>query len=67
VTGIKQVDHVQDGVNNLAAGQLGQGGILQPVGDLVSKEGIDRADPRRKDKEGINLPGVSGLGQSLGL
>ncbi|KAI3321726.1 hypothetical protein HD806DRAFT_145599 [Xylariaceae sp. AK1471] len=67
VTGVKQVDNLQDGVNNLAAGQLGQGGMLQPVGDLVSKEGVDRADPRRKDKEGLSLPSVSGLGKGLGL
>ncbi|KAI1818135.1 hypothetical protein GGS20DRAFT_391834 [Poronia punctata] len=49
VTGIKQVDQVQDGVNNVAADQLGQGGMLEGVGDFVSKEGVERADGRRKE------------------
>merc|ERR1711939_110961 len=30
VTGVDQVDNLQDGVNNLAAGQVGKGGLLQP-------------------------------------
>jgi hypothetical protein len=49
VTGIDQVDNLQDGVNNLAAGQVGQGGLLQPVGDAVSKEGFNRAERGGKD------------------
>ncbi|KAI1424771.1 hypothetical protein F5Y12DRAFT_430631 [Xylaria sp. FL1777] len=65
VTGIDQVDKVQDGVNNLAADQIGQGGILEPVGNLAS-EGLKRADPRPKKSEnsnrGLNVPVVSGLG-----
>ncbi|KAI0867458.1 hypothetical protein GGS24DRAFT_485545 [Hypoxylon argillaceum] len=68
VTGIKQVDALQDGANDLAASQLGQGGLLQPVGDLAS-EGMKLADPRGKggeksgdSKEGSKIPIVSGLG-----
>jgi phage tail tape-measure protein len=52
VTGIPQVDNLQDGVNNLVAGQVGQGGLLQPVGDAMSKEGINRAERQGKDDKG---------------
>ncbi|KAI1346614.1 hypothetical protein F5Y01DRAFT_17222 [Xylaria sp. FL0043] len=65
VTGIDQVDKLQDSTNDLAASQVGQGGLLQPVGDLVS-EGSKKVDPRRKnekkEKGGLNVPGVSALG-----
>ncbi|GAP91423.1 hypothetical protein SAMD00023353_6300700 [Rosellinia necatrix] len=66
VTGIAQVDALQDSTNDLAAGQLGQGGLLQPVGDLTS-EGLKRADPRKmgnigNSDKGINIPGASVLG-----
>ena len=44
VTGIDQVDTAQDGVNNAVGQQLGQGGALQPVGDAVSSEGMNRAE-----------------------
>ncbi|KAK7210884.1 hypothetical protein V2G26_018062 [Clonostachys chloroleuca] len=56
VTGIQQVDTLQDGVNNLAASQLGQGGLLQPVTDLTSKEGINRAERQGKDDNGSYVP-----------
>ncbi|EGU74590.1 hypothetical protein FOPG_07830 [Fusarium oxysporum f. sp. conglutinans race 2 54008] len=52
VTGIEQVDTLQDGVHNLAAGQVGQGGLLQPVGDLASKEGVNRAERQGRDENG---------------
>lgn len=41
------MDTLQDGVNGLVAGQLGQGGLAQPIGDLVSKEGINRAETQQ--------------------
>ncbi|KAK8066663.1 C6 zinc finger protein [Apiospora hydei] len=56
ITGVEQVDNLQDGVNNLAAGQVGQGGLLQPVGDLLSKEGANRAERKGKDENGSYLP-----------
>ncbi|ERT01565.1 uncharacterized protein SPSK_08042 [Sporothrix schenckii 1099-18] len=56
VTGIKQVDTLQDGVNGLVAGQLGQGGLAQPVGDWASKEGVNRAERNGKDDKGKYLP-----------
>ncbi|KAK4957748.1 hypothetical protein LTR28_005694 [Elasticomyces elasticus] len=52
ITGIEQVDNLQDGVNNLASGLVGKGGLLQPVGDVVSKEGINRAERGGKDDKG---------------
>lgn len=56
VTGIKQVDTLQDGVNGLVAGQMGQGGLAQPVGDWVSNEGVNRAERNGKDDQGGYLP-----------
>ncbi|KAK6501407.1 hypothetical protein TWF481_009247 [Arthrobotrys musiformis] len=52
VTGVKQVDKLQDGVHNLAAGQVGKDGLLQPVGDLVSKQGVNRIERGGKDEDG---------------
>ncbi|KAI0835129.1 hypothetical protein F5Y06DRAFT_299800 [Hypoxylon sp. FL0890] len=65
VTNVEQVDTLQDNVHSLAAGQVGQGGLLQPVGDLVSKEGINRSERQGKDEQGGYLPsavpGIPGL------
>lgn len=52
VTGISQVDNLQDGVNNLVGGQVGKDGLLAPVGNAVSKEGINRAERGGKDEKG---------------
>lgn len=60
MTGIKQVDTLQDGVNNLVSGQLGQGGLGQPIGDLVSKEGVNRIERGGKDDTGHTAPGPLG-------
>ncbi|ORY72071.1 uncharacterized protein BCR38DRAFT_331050 [Pseudomassariella vexata] len=65
VTGVKQVDTLQDGVHNLVSGQVGQGGLLQPVGDIASKEGINRAERGGKDDKGGYIP--SGLSSIPGL
>lgn len=56
VTGISQVDTIQDGVNNMAAGQVGQGGLLQPIGDMASREGLNRAERGGKDDKGGYAP-----------
>ncbi|ROT38959.1 hypothetical protein SODALDRAFT_276641 [Sodiomyces alkalinus F11] len=58
VTGIEQVDTLQDGVNGLVAGQVGQGGLLQPVGDYASKEGVNRAERQGKDEQGRYTTGA---------
>lgn len=60
VTGVKQIDKLQDGVNNLVSGQVGQDGLLQPVGDAFSKEGINRAERQGKDDSGSYAPGPAG-------
>ncbi|KAK3073727.1 hypothetical protein LTR53_004424 [Teratosphaeriaceae sp. CCFEE 6253] len=52
VTGVAQVDQLQDGVNNLVGGQFGTGGLLQPVGDMASKEGMNRIERGGKDESG---------------
>jgi hypothetical protein len=52
VTGIEQVDKIQDDVNNLVSGQVGKGGLFQPAGDMASKEGINRAERGGKDDKG---------------
>ena len=60
VTGIEGVDKLQDGVNNLVTGQVGQGGLGQPVGDLVSREGINRSERMGKDDKGGYIPEAAG-------
>lgn len=52
VTGVKQVDQIQDDVHNLVGNQLGENGLLSPVGNAVSKEGINRAERKGKDENG---------------
>ncbi|EDU39646.1 hypothetical protein PtrSN001C_007273 [Pyrenophora tritici-repentis] len=67
VTGVDQVDNLQDGVNNLVGGQVGKGGLAQPIGDAVSKEGINRAERGGKDEQGRPIEGqgpFGGYGQS---
>jgi hypothetical protein len=63
ITGNEQVDNLQDGVNGLVAGQVGKGGLAQPLGDAVSKEGINRAERGGKDENGSSGP-LGGYGQS---
>ncbi|KAF1842850.1 uncharacterized protein K460DRAFT_314541, partial [Cucurbitaria berberidis CBS 394.84] len=67
VTGVDQVDNLQDGVNNLVAGQVGKGGLAQPLGDAFSKEGINRAERGGKDDKGRGVESqgpLGGYGQS---
>ncbi|KAL8991847.1 MAG: hypothetical protein Q9169_007597 [Polycauliona sp. 2 TL-2023] len=52
ITGISQVDKLQDGVNNLVGDQVGKEGVLAPVGNMASKEGINRAERGGKDESG---------------
>lgn len=56
VTGVKQVDSLQDGVNSLVAGQLGQDGLGRPVGDVISKEGLNRFERKGKGEDGSYDP-----------
>jgi len=57
VTGVEQVDNLQDGVHGVVAGQVGKGGLLQPLGDMASKEGVNRAERGGKDDKGNWAPG----------
>lgn len=52
ITGIPQVDQLQGDVNNLVGNQVGKDGLLNPVGDMASKEGINRAERGGKDDSG---------------
>ncbi|KAK3386288.1 hypothetical protein B0T20DRAFT_427505 [Sordaria brevicollis] len=68
LTNIQQVDTLQDGIHNLVAGQVGQGGLGQPVGDVLSKEGVNRVERKGKGERGgyVHVPDVVG-GGLLGL
>ncbi|KAJ5979722.1 hypothetical protein N7481_007020 [Penicillium waksmanii] len=57
VTGIDQVDQVQDDTSNLVGNQIGDKGLLSPVGQFVSKEGINRTERGGKDERGEFLGG----------
>lgn len=41
---------------------MGQGGLAQPIGDALSKEGINRAERGGKDEQGRPLEGQGPLG-----
>ncbi|KAF2455967.1 hypothetical protein BDY21DRAFT_65096 [Lineolata rhizophorae] len=60
VTGNKQVDTLQDDVNNLVGNQVGKGGLGEAAGNAVSKEGINRAERGGKDDQGGYAPGPAG-------
>lgn len=62
VTGVEPVDNLQDGVNGLVGGQVGKGGLAQPIGDAVSKEGINRAERGGKDEQGRSIENQGPLG-----
>lgn len=62
VTGVEQVDNLQDGVNGLVSGTVGKGGIAQPIGDFASKEGVNRAERGGKDEQGRSLESQGPLG-----
>lgn len=42
------------------SGQFGQDGMLQPVGDAFSKEGVNRVERQGKDDSGSYAPGPAG-------
>jgi len=62
ITGLSQVDHLQDSANGLVSGQVGQGGLAQPLGDHLSKEGINRAERAGKDDKGRSVEAQGPLG-----
>lgn len=44
-------------MNGLVSGQVGKGGLAQPIGDWASKEGVNRAERGGKDDKGQWAPG----------
>ncbi|KAJ5935075.1 hypothetical protein N7466_004622 [Penicillium verhagenii] len=52
ITGVDQVDQLQDDVNNLVGNQIGNKGLLSPAGKFASKEGVNRAERNGKDEDG---------------
>ncbi|KAJ6017229.1 hypothetical protein N7451_000608 [Penicillium sp. IBT 35674x] len=52
ITGVDQVDQLQDDVHNLVGNQVGDKGLFKPVGQFASKEGINRAERNGKEADG---------------
>lgn len=52
VTNVEPVNKLQDGINSTVGGQIGQGGLGEDVGNMVSKEGINRSERQGKDENG---------------
>jgi hypothetical protein len=52
ITGDKNVDAVQDGVNQGVTGQFAKGGVLEGVGNLTSKEVLTRSERGGKNESG---------------
>ncbi|KAL4920536.1 hypothetical protein BDW62DRAFT_176694, partial [Aspergillus aurantiobrunneus] len=76
VPGSDQANQLQDDTNNLIGNQFGEKGYLAPAGNLVSKEGFNRAESGGKDEGGSYggplggvtdpvVQGVKGLGSSI--
>ena len=57
---VPQVGKIQGDVNSLVAGQFGKDGLAQPIGDFVSKEGVNRAERGGKDDKGNYVDGPAG-------
>lgn len=56
VTGDKNINAIQGGVAEGVGGTLSSGGVLGGVGDMTSKEGVNRAergdlDPQKLEKK----------------
>lgn len=56
VTGDKNINAIQGGVAEGVGGTLSSGGVLGGVGDMTSKEGVNRAergdlDPKKMEEE----------------
>lgn len=52
ITGDKNVDAIQDGVNKGVTGQFEKGGVLEGVGNLTSKEVFTRSERGGKNESG---------------
>ena len=52
ITGNKSIDSIQEGVNEGVSGQFKKGGLLEGVGNLTSKEVINRGERGGKNDTG---------------
>jgi hypothetical protein len=52
ITGDKNIDSIQDGVNGAVTGQFKKGGALEGVGNLASKEVFTRSERQGKNEQG---------------
>lgn len=52
ITGDKNIDAIQDGVNEGVTGQFAKGGVLEGVGNLTSKEVLTRSERGGKNEGG---------------
>ncbi|QSZ36221.1 hypothetical protein DSL72_007347 [Monilinia vaccinii-corymbosi] len=52
VTGVPQIDQIQADVHNLIGNQLGENGLLAPIGNLAGKEGLNRMERNGKGEDG---------------
>ena len=52
ITGDKNIDAIQDGVNSGVTGQFAKGGALEGVGNLTSKEIFTRSERQGKNDKG---------------
>ena len=61
---LSPVGKLQKGVNDTVAGQVGQGGAAEGVGDTFSEEGFNRVERGGKDDSGSYVPSLGGAGES---
>jgi hypothetical protein len=55
------VDKIQDDTSNLIGNQVGDKGLLTPVGQFASREGVNRAERNGKDDSGSYMGPATGL------
>jgi hypothetical protein len=55
------VDKIQDDTSSFVGNQIGEKGLLAPVGQFASKEGVNRAERNGKDELGSYMGSATGL------
>ncbi|MCJ1353301.1 MAG: hypothetical protein MMC33_003286 [Icmadophila ericetorum] len=69
LTGDKNLNAVQDGIAEGVGGQFSKGGLLAPVGEGVSQEGVnrvERGEDGRKEAKGYGGQVKEGVGSVVG-
>lgn len=59
------MDQLQDDVHNLVGNQLGENGLAAPIGNLASKEGVNRMERNGKDDKGTYGGSAAGYTDSM--